>query len=95
MVIINPTAVVGNNCTIMQFTMIGSEKWRSNIGVNLYIGPRVSIIENITIASYVIVGTRSVVTKDFPQKATVAGNYTKILHFNRPGSLLKRICEDD
>lgn len=50
----------------MQFTMIGSEKWILNIGDNLYIGPRVSIIENITIASYVIIGTRSVVTKDFP-----------------------------
>lgn len=94
-VVINKTATIGNNCTIMQFSTIGSEKTSAaRIGDNVYIGPNVCIVENVNIKDNVTIGAGSVVTKDIPENATVAGNYAKVLHYNNPGSHLKRVWKD-
>ena len=61
-VVINPTAVIGNNCNLSQFVTIG---------------------DNVTI------GAGSVVTHDIPDNATAAGNYAKVLNYNRPGKYVE------
>lgn len=56
-VVINSFAKIGNNVTITQFTTIGSLKGTpATIGDNVYIGPSVSIIEDVHIGNNVTIG---------------------------------------
>ena len=85
-IIINPTAIIGNNVNLSQYTTIGSNEGKAaNIGDNVYIGPNVCIVENVKIGSNTTIGAGSVVTKDIPDNATAAGNYAKVLNYNSPG----------
>lgn len=82
-IVINGTATIGDNCTFSQFTTIGSNHRKAaTIGNNVYMGPGVSVVENVVIGDNAIIGAGSVVTKDIPSNATAAGNYAKVLHFN-------------
>ena len=74
-VIINHTAVIGNNVNLSHFSTIGSNEIRAAvIGDNVYIGPSVSIIENVHIGSNATIGAGSIVTKDVKADSVVAGN---------------------
>ena len=37
----------------------------------------------------VVIGAGSVVCKNLPENATVAGNYAKVLNFNNPGRYIE------
>ena len=90
-VIINGSAVIGNNVNLSQFTTIGSNSDQAaEIGDNTYIGPNVCIVEHVRIGSNVSIGAGSVVTKDIPDNATAAGNYAKILNYDNPGRFVHR-----
>lgn len=85
-VVVNPSAVIGDNCNLSQFVTIGSNEGRAAvIGDNVYIGPNTCIVENVNIGDNATIGAGSVVTKDIPSNATAAGNYAKVLNFNNPG----------
>lgn len=89
-VIINGTAIIGNNCNISQFTTIGANEGKAAvIRDNVYIGPNVCIVEDVLIKDNVTIGAGSVVRKDLPENATVAGNYAKVLNFNNPGRYIE------
>jgi len=89
-VIINGTAIIGNNCNISQFTTIGANEGKAAvIGDNVYIGPNVCIVEDVLIKDNVTIGAGSVVCKNLPENATVAGNYAKVLNFNNPGRYIE------
>ena len=89
-IIINGNTVIGNNCNISQFLTIGSNHGTpAIIGDNVYIGPSVCLVENVHIGNNVTIGAGSVVTKDIPDDATVAGVPAKILHFDNPGRYTK------
>ncbi len=93
-VVINPTAKIGNNVNISQFTTIGSNKGNAaTIGDNVYIGPNVCIVENVKIGNNVTIGAGSVVTKDIPENATAVGNYAKVINYNNPGRNVVRRWE--
>lgn len=51
------------------------------IGDDVWIGANVTILRGVTIASHAIVGACSVVTKDVPSGAIVAGNPAKIIKY--------------
>ena len=90
-VIVNKTAIIGNNCNLSQFTTIGSiEGQAAVIGDNTYIGPGVCIVENVRIGSNVTIGAGSVVTKDIPDNATAVGNYAKVINYRNPGRYVNR-----
>ena len=85
-IVVHPTAVIGNNCNLSQFTTIGSnENHAATIGDNVYIGPNVCIVEDVKIGNNVTIGAGSVVTKDIPDNATAVGNYAKVINYNNPG----------
>jgi serine O-acetyltransferase len=88
-IVVNPTAVIGNNCNLSQFTTIGSNKGvAAIIGDNTYIGPNVCIVENVRIGNNVTIGAGSVVTKDIPDNATAVGNYAKVINYDNPGRFI-------
>jgi serine O-acetyltransferase len=49
----------------------------------------VCIVENVIIGNNVTIGAGSVVTKDIPENATVAGNYAKVLNYDNPGRYIQ------
>ncbi len=72
-VIINGTAVIGNNCNLSQFTTIGSMS--NNAAIiedNVYIGPQVCILENVRIGEGAMIGAGSIITKDVEKNKVAA-----------------------
>ena len=97
--IINPSAVIGNNVTISQFTTIGAIKGvAAIIGNNVYIGLSVCIVEKVKIWNNTSIGAGAVVLKDVPENCTVAGVPAKIISkekknvINNPFQYEDRIC---
>lgn len=88
--IVNPTAIIGNNVNLSQFTTIGSNEGKSAlIGDNVYIGPSVCVVENVSIGSNVIIGAGAVVVKDVPRDCTVAGVPAKVISYKSPGRFIQ------
>ena len=85
-VVVNPTVVIGDNCNISQFTTIGSNHDNgAEIGNEVYIGPGVSIVEGVSIGHGATIGAGSVVVKDVPAGATVAGNPAQVISMKDAG----------
>lgn len=88
-VVINASAVIGDNVDIYQFTTIGSMTMTAaHIGNNVYIGPSVCIVEDVTIGDGVTIGAGAVVVKDIPEGVTVAGNPAQEISHKEPGRLV-------
>lgn len=95
-VVINPLTIIGNNCNISQFLSIGSNHGTpAIIGDNVYIGPHVSIVENVKIGNNVTMGAGSVVTKDIPANMTAAGVPAKVISDKKPGRYIGNRWEYD
>lgn len=89
-VVVNPIAVIGDNCNLSQFVTIGSNSGKAaTIGNDVYIGPSACVVEDVSIGSGSTIGAGSVVTKDIPAGATAAGNYARVLNYNYPGRFIK------
>lgn len=85
-VVVSPTARIGNNCNLSQFTTIGSNHNRAAIiGDNVYVGPNVCIVENVKVGNNSTIGAGSVVVKDVPENATVAGCPARVVSEKSPG----------
>ena len=85
-IIVSPSATIGNNVNLSQFTTIGSNHGHAAIiGDNTYIGPNCCIVEDVVIGNNVTIGAGSVVTKSIPDNATAVGNYAKVINYDNPG----------
>ncbi len=90
-IVISHTAKIGKNFNISQFCSIGSNHGQAaTIGDNVYIGPNVCIVEDVYIADNSTIGAGSVVTRNVPINATVAGVPAKVLNFNNPAKYIKK-----
>ena len=88
-IVVNHTAVIGNNCNLSHCVTIGSNMGKAAvIGDNVYIGPNVSIIENVIIGNNVTIGASAVITKHVPANATIVGNPQRIISYNNPGRFI-------
>lgn len=84
---INKRCIIGNNVNISQCVTIGIKQTGKKRGVpllgnNIYVGPGSAIIGGIVIGDNVVIGANSVVTKDIPNNAVVAGIPATILSYN-------------
>ncbi len=91
-VVVNGTAVLGNNINLSQFTTIGAndDGIAAKIGNNVYIGPSCCIVENVNIGDNSTVGAGSVVVKDVEKDTTVAGTPAKYISNKEPGRFVDR-----
>lgn len=83
-IVINKGTVIGDNCNISQFLSIGTNHdTPAKIGDNVYLGPHVSIVEDVQIGDNVIVGAGAVVVDDVPCNSTVVGNPGRLVGSNK------------
>ena len=76
-------------------------KWKSilyfkaftNIGSNCWIGDNVIILGNINIGNGAIIGAGSIITKDVPAYAVVAGNPAKIIKYRFQKNIIDELEE--
>lgn len=83
-IVINGGTRIGNNCNISHFLSIGTNHdTPAVIGDNVYIGPHVSIVEDVQIGDNVIIGAGAVVVKDIPSNSTAVGNPARVVGINK------------
>lgn len=88
-IVINVSAIIGDNVDIYQNTTIGSMFMHAaQIGNNVYIGPSVCIVENVKIGDGATIGAGSVIVKDVKAGCTVAGNPAKVISHKKSGRLI-------
>lgn len=76
---INPNCVIGHNCDIHKGCLLGrsnrgTKKGCPIIGDDVWIGPNVVIVGNITIGDDVLIAPNSFVNVDVPSHSVVIGN---------------------
>jgi putative colanic acid biosynthesis acetyltransferase WcaB len=86
--VVNPCAQIGRDCTLRHCTTIGSKTLSSGeegpspmIGDRVDVGCNAVIIGGIVIGNDVVIGAGSVVIRDVPSGAVVAGNPARVLYF--------------
>jgi putative colanic acid biosynthesis acetyltransferase WcaB len=84
--VVNSQTKIGSNCTLRHSTTIGNKKLHDGsysdcpqIGNNVDIGSNVVIIGSISIGDNAVIGAGSVVVKNVPAYAVVAGNPAKVI----------------
>lgn len=90
--VVNGTAILGNNVNLSQFTTIGSNLSgkAAVIGDNVYIGPSCCIVGSVYIGNNSTVGAGSVVVKNVEENITVAGTPAKFISDKEPGRFVNR-----
>jgi len=91
--VVNDKTTFGCHCLIRHSTTIGNRELRDGtysgapkIGNYVHIGANCVILGDITIGDHVIIGAGSVVTKNIPPFAVIAGNPAKIIRMIDPTS---------
>jgi putative colanic acid biosynthesis acetyltransferase WcaB len=91
--VVNHNTIIGENCILRNSTTIGNKKSQNGsytespkIGNNVDIGANVVIIGSVTVGDNAVIGAGSVVVKDVPEGAVVAGNPAKIIRLIKTSS---------
>ena len=73
-IVVNPTAVIGNNVVLSQFSTIGANLGKAAVIKDFaFVGPSVCIVENVNIGEHSVIGAGAVVVKDVEPHSTYAG----------------------
>lgn len=65
----------------------------TTVGPDVWIGTEATILPGVTIGAGAIIAARSVVTKDIPPYAVVAGNPARIVSRRFPGDVIDRLLQ--
>lgn len=82
-IVIGGTAFIGNNCIMMQNSTIGARnlgevgKRHATLEDDVFVGPNVVILGNITIGKNPRIGAGSVVLADVNENQTIVGIYSE------------------
>jgi serine O-acetyltransferase len=98
-IVINPKAVIGENCNISQGVTIGivnsgPKKGVPTIGDRVYIGPGAKVIGDIKIGNNVAIGANAVVINDVPDGVTVGGIPAKVISQNDSSEYINKVWND-
>lgn len=89
-VVVNHSAVLGNNVNLSQFTTIGANEGRAAVvGDNVYIGPGVCIVGNVQIGEGATIGAGAVVTRDVAACHTAVGSPAIGCESKEPGKYIQ------
>lgn len=95
-IVINGGTRIGNNVNISQFLSIGTNhNTPATIDDEVYIGPHVSIVEDVHIGRGATIGAGSVVVKDIPAHCTAVGVPARVIKENTPSRYITRRWEVD
>lgn len=84
-IIVNRDTVIGANCNLSQGVNIGTNhRTPASIGDNVYIGPGVCVVEDVTIGDNATIGAGAVVVKSIPANATAVGAPARVVNYNNP-----------
>lgn len=78
---------IGKNCTLLPGVVFGNKYEQASeapivVGDDCYFGLNVAIFGPVIIGNNVIVGANSVITKDIPDHAIVAGSPARVIRIN-------------
>ena len=80
-IVVNPTAIIGNNIHFSQFTSVGANTPQAaKIGNNVYMGPGAIVIDDVEIGTDACIGGGAVVVKNVKCGAVVGGVPAKELN---------------
>ena len=84
--VVHEGATIGANCTLRQSTTIGAKQLADGsqsvcpvLGDGVDVGANVVIIGPVKIGDFAVIGAGSVVVKDVPARAVVAGNPARLI----------------
>ena len=94
-IVINEKCIIGKNCNISQGVTLGQSNRGKNKGVptlgdNVYLGPGVKVIGNITIGDNVAIGANCVVTKDIADNSVAVGIPATVISLNGSKGYINR-----
>lgn len=85
-IVINRSAIIGEDCTIMSGAVIGSVRGSGGgvpiIGNRVVISTGAKVICNINIGDDVIIGAGAIIVKDVPSGGVVVGNPGRVVNMN-------------
>ena len=89
-IVVNRTAIIGNNVNISQCCTIGSNYGHAAwIGNSVYIGPNTCVIEDVRIGCNTIIGAGSIVTKSIDENSIAVGSPCKVISSNNHPEFIK------
>jgi len=98
--VVNHETIIGTNCILRHSTTLGNKKLQDGsysaspkIGNNVDIGSNVVILGAVTVGDNAIIGAGSVVVKDVPEGAVVAGNPARVIRTAKTTSF--SICDQE
>mgnify|MGYP000166489787 CR=1 FL=1 len=80
-IVVSSTAVIGRNCNLSHFVSIGSNHGKAaTLGNNVYVGPHVCLVEDVSVGDNVTIGAGSIVIKSIPVNMTAVGNPARVIN---------------